>query len=148
MGSSWNFLRSILYNLSKIPGLGFLYDVDRMISKGESMRSSVKSLKVERNIEKERRERDQGSDNSGLPYEETTENLIAPFREMSKNATQMNPEADESKKIEKMVSEMEDLKKEYQGDSQGFMAAMQENNYVQEIPQLLAALQTRSTQQQ
>lgn len=46
IGSSLlSFFRSLLYPLSRIPGLGFLYDVDRHVSMGSSIAGSVKGLK-------------------------------------------------------------------------------------------------------
>lgn len=145
MASKWNLLRRMLYNLSKIPGLAFLYDVDRMFSKGESIRSSVKSYQAERGLEKERQEASsQGADES---YEETTQAMIDPYRHMLRTATEMNAQAEETQGIQAMVEEMERIKEEYRGDAQGFMAAISENSYSEKIPQLMATLQKKSMSQ-
>lgn len=54
--SLFDFFRGILYPLSRIPGLGFLYNVDRHVSMGASVASSAKTLKddVKQNKDKKK----------------------------------------------------------------------------------------------
>lgn len=145
MRSIWNLIRGLLYPLSRIPGLGFLYEIDRMVSRGEGVRSSFKSFQAQRDVEKENKARGDHLSNSG-DYDSMANGMVEPMRNMAQSARNMDPNAAEVNQIDAIIREVEDIVNEYRGDSEGFSAAMGERNYFQEIANLQNAISARKAQ--